>query len=774
MRVLHVINGLTTGGAEAVLYRLATYPSDVGHEVVCLEGRDWYSGELEARGVRVLHLNSLSAASVLLATIQLFRLIKRSRPDVVQAWMYRSNIIASIAAKLAGVPVIWNIRCSSVKALRPRSRLLAYVGGFFAPWFASAVINCSATSRKLHARLGYDSVPGIVIPNGYDAAVFGPNDACREDTRGRLGIAPGSFAIGSIGRWDPHKGYPVLFRALKLLNDRRIDVRMVLVGRDLDPTNPELVRLIEECGCTGLVEALGHRLDIPDIARALDLHVLASVSEGFPNVVAETMLSETPNVATNVGDAGVIVGDTGWLVESGDAPAVADAIERAHREWSDSPGRWRERRAAARRRITSNFSIARVFGCYKHVWQEVASKRPLKGFAEAEATPGVPTRSRDQLSEKAPRVLHVINSLVLGGAETLLYRLVSRGTAAQHVVVSLGPPGWYSERLQEKGFEVHHLGMDSPFRSVAAAASLKKIVTESGADVIQCWMYRSNVFGGLVAKAVGKPVVWGIHCASLKPLRPLSQVLARFSAVLARWNPNYVIICSREAAVVHEKLGYPASTCQIIHNGYDPATFFPDEAARAATRRALGAAPSDFLLGTVSRWDPLKDIPNLLAALRAVRDHGIPLRCILIGAGLEPTNAGLTAELQRFSCVDFVQPLGPRHDIQDLARALDLHVLASLTEAFPNVVAETMLSGTPNVATNVGDSALMVGTTGWLVPAANPQQLADAIIAAFHEYSERPVQWAARREAAREQIASNFSLDQMAHAYERVWRAAMA
>jgi glycosyltransferase involved in cell wall biosynthesis len=106
----------------------------------------------------------------------------------------------------------------------------------------------------------------------------------------------------------------------------------------------------------------------------LDLHVLASLTEGFPNVVAETMLSAVPNVVTNVGDSGVIVGETGWIAPAGDPERLAAAIEEARAEWSTTPQKWAERRKAARKRIANSYSLAQMVRAYEEVWREVAGK----------------------------------------------------------------------------------------------------------------------------------------------------------------------------------------------------------------------------------------------------------------------------------------------------------------------------------------------------------------------------------------------------------------
>jgi glycosyltransferase involved in cell wall biosynthesis len=368
------------------------------------------------------------------------------------------------------------------------------------------------------------------------------------------------------------------------------------------------------------------------------------------------------------------------------------------------------------------------------------------------------------------RILHVINALGLGGAETLLYRLVDQDRVNEHLVVSLASAEWYSHRLRDNGIPVHHLDIDSVAALPRGMVRLARILRDSQVDVVQCWMYRSNLIGGFVAQAVGLPVVWGIHCASIAPLRRGSRTLAYISGLAARWNPAFIINCSAVSAQLHARIGFSAAPGRVIHNGFDPAAFAPDPDRRKLARAALDAAEGTFLVGSLTRWIDYKDVPTLLRALRKVADRGIRLRCIMLGQRLGPDNDEFMQAIAAAGCGEIVLPLGIRSDVAELARAMDLHVLSSLTEAFPNVVAETMLCATPNVVTNVGDSSLMVGNTGWVVDPGDPDQLAGAITAAFQEWSAAPAKWDERRAAARARIAQNFSLAKMAAAYERVWR----
>lgn len=374
LRVLHVIGGLQTGGAEALLFRLATRPSDVEHEVISLIGPAWYSGRLEEKGVKVHHLHVASVTSAVAAIFKLDRLIQESRADVIQGWMYSSNLLAALSGQRHRIPVVWGIHTSTMEGIGLRSRAAASIGGRLSRWLPAFVINCSSRSAELHAKMGYSAASGAVIHNGYDPDAFFPDDAARLAARTALGIAPDMFLIGNIARWNEKKDLPNLARGLRAAMKLGLDFRCILVGRHLDPGNSELMQVLDETGTRDRVEALGERADIQDLTRAMDLHVLASCGgEAFPNVVAESMLSGTPNVVTDVGDAAMMVGDSGWVVPPRDPDALAGAIIQGHAEWKDDPGCWTSRRGEARQRIADNFTFEKMASAYEDAWRKAAA-----------------------------------------------------------------------------------------------------------------------------------------------------------------------------------------------------------------------------------------------------------------------------------------------------------------------------------------------------------------------------------------------------------------
>ena len=370
IRVLHVITGLGPGGAETVLYRLAMRKSDFEHEIICLAERDeWYTPALEANGVTVHHLDVTSTPSGISGALRLQRLIRWSKADVLQCWMYRPNVLAGLFGRLAGIPVIWNIRCSSPALLGFTSRLWAHAGGLLARWVPSCTIICSNRSAEYHSQVGYSGVEQRIIHNGYDPQAFVPDDDERMKTRASLGIVDGELLIGAIARWNAYKNIPLLLRAARQAHDNGIKLKCLLVGHLLDRDNAELMDAIEEAGCSDLVIPLGRRNDVQSIARALDLHILTSRSEGFPNVVAETMLCGTPNVVTDVGDAALLVGDTGWVVPPDDLKGIVSSIKAAERERANEPQQWQNRRAAARTHIVDQFGLEKMASAYEEVWR---------------------------------------------------------------------------------------------------------------------------------------------------------------------------------------------------------------------------------------------------------------------------------------------------------------------------------------------------------------------------------------------------------------------
>jgi glycosyltransferase involved in cell wall biosynthesis len=171
-----------------------------------------------------------------------------------------------------------------------------------------------------------------------------------------------------VARFDPQKDHANLLAALSLLKERGVEYCCVFVGTGVDCANETLTQLISAAGLEKNVQLLGRRNDIPAVMNALDLHVLSSsFGEAFPNVLAEAMACGTPCVTTDVGDAALIIGETGWVVPPEDVGALANSIEKAIMLWQDQPG-WQKRKRACRKRVEDEFSLSAMVSAYRGAW----------------------------------------------------------------------------------------------------------------------------------------------------------------------------------------------------------------------------------------------------------------------------------------------------------------------------------------------------------------------------------------------------------------------
>jgi glycosyltransferase involved in cell wall biosynthesis len=372
-------------------------------------------------------------------------------------------------------------------------------------------------------------------------------------------------------------------------------------------------------------------------------------------------------------------------------------------------------------------------------------------------------------------ILHVITGLNEGGAEGVLFRLCTCDKVNMHIVISLSSLGTYGPLLLSRGFKVYALGMLPSWPSPYAFIRLIRLIRSHRPDVVQTWMYHADLFGALAARASGlKAIVWGVRNSTLEKGKSKYRTVWIMSllAKLSSWLPSKIVVCSRNAMDVHEKLGYDRRKMCFVANGYDLSDFKPRKTEGASLRRVLDMPLDIPLIGMVSRYDRQKDHASLFQALALLKPRNVTVRCIFVGSNVDENNAEIMDMVRRLSLQDTVKLLGRRNDIPTIMSAIDLHVLpSSYGEAFPNVVAEAMACETPCVVTNVGDAAEIVGDTGWVIPPQNADVLADAIQEALEQL--HTPQWGYRRIAARSRISQKFSIERMVRNYQRVWKEAM-
>lgn len=369
--VLHIITGLDDGGAEAVLHRLCIHNHNVNHTVVSLTSKGKYGRLLVEHGISVHTLDMPRGRLTLKGLISLYRLIRRDRPDVVQTWMYHGDLVGGVIARLAGVrAVYWNIRHTELGlgSTGRSTRLVARTCALLSRLIPTLIVTCASRAKEIHVALGYDENKFIIIPNGCNTTRFTPNLTIRHATRAELGADDTTPLLGLVARWNLQKDHASLLEAISIATNHHWNVKLVLAGEGCTTDNGALVSQIAELGLGDRVVLLGPRNDVPRIMNALDIFVLSSShGEAFPNVLAEAMACGTPCVTTDVGDAAVIVGDTGWVVPPTDAARLAGAVVNALDALQNSE-HWRFIQDKARQRVVDNFSLEMMVEHYKALW----------------------------------------------------------------------------------------------------------------------------------------------------------------------------------------------------------------------------------------------------------------------------------------------------------------------------------------------------------------------------------------------------------------------
>lgn len=329
------------------------------------------------------------------------------------------------------------------------------------------------------------------------------------------------------------------------------------------------------------------------------------------------------------------------------------------------------------------------------------------------------------------KVIHIITDLDTGGAEMMLFNLVSRMDRRlfHNEIISLADIGVVGKELQKAGISVYGLGLNrNKISSSVHLGSLVCLLKEIKPEIIQTWLYHADLVGGIAARLAGNvPVIWGIRHSdlSLAGLKKRTRFVVRLCSGLSRTIPVKIICNSQASRLAHIKFGYDKHKIAVIPNGIDLARFKPDETARASVRQELGLSSDTLLVGLIARFDPLKDQHNFIQAAGLFHKTSPDTHFVLCGKDINPQNQTLVRWINTAGIKENCHLLDLRHDIARIISAMDIVTSSSYSESWTTVIGEAMACGVPCVATDVGDSALIIGDTGKIVPPRNPKELAN-------------------------------------------------
>lgn len=376
-------------------------------------------------------------------------------------------------------------------------------------------------------------------------------------------------------------------------------------------------------------------------------------------------------------------------------------------------------------------------------------------------------------SEDRMRVLHVITSLMTGGAEVMLQKLVGalacRGYDA--TVVSLTSASRIGAELTRSGIPVVALGGRGGILLPQHISELLRVYRRAQPHVVHTWMYHANVVGHLMVRlssrqarpALVSSVRGALHAPGEQKLslRLVRRLDARLSA-----GADAIVFNSRRAAQQHLAVGYAMERATVIPNCFDSTLFRPNRAERERIRRELGCEDA-LLIGLIARFNRMKDHRTFLEAASVVASKDARCVFLLAGRGCDAGNNELTAWIRRYGLVGKVLAIGERSDIHAIQASLDIAVCSSVSESFPNAIGEAMACGVPAVVTDVGDCAVLVGDTGKVVGSRDPLAMAGALLEVAALSASARVALGAR---ARERVTREFSTDRVVERFVEVYR----
>lgn len=354
IRILHLITRLPIGGAERLLLGILRNldPDEFESVVCCIQDRGELAGEVEALGIPVIALDLMQKGGYDRAVVPALRRIMRERGiDLVHTHLYHANLYGRLAAHREGIAAVASVHNTYKKRKWYRHLINRWLAG------KTFVVTAGSEDVKRDLltidRLSPKKV--VRLPNCIDLSRV-ETSITPAEAKQHFDFAATDLVIGTVGRAEEQKGHIFLLEAFSQLRQRpdghRLKLLLVGDGRQL----PYLKEYAERLGISADVRFPGNITKLAEVYRAMDIFAMPSLWEGLSLAMLEAMAAGLPMVATEVGGARDVLGDSQWglLIPPHDASALAAAIGRL----LDDPAAAAHLAAAGKARVHANYSVA--------------------------------------------------------------------------------------------------------------------------------------------------------------------------------------------------------------------------------------------------------------------------------------------------------------------------------------------------------------------------------------------------------------------------------
>ena len=364
------------------------------------------------------------------------------------------------------------------------------------------------------------------------------------------------------------------------------------------------------------------------------------------------------------------------------------------------------------------------------------------------------------------KIIHIITSLRQGGAQRILSELIAstKNNFDHKICVLLNERNSNMTKIiKSNGVEIIYINTKNPISIFKSLIYFNKFLTAYSPDLIQTWLYHSDLFSCLF-KFKKIPIIWNIrHTNSSLKSSPIHRILTiKICSLLSYIVPKIIISCSKSGIEYHEKIGY-SKKFKYIPNGNTRKLELLNSAKKRKDNKK-------YIIGYFHRFNQQKDIQTFFRACNILKNKYSRKFIILIaGANMDKKNIDLAYMIKKYQLENEIQLYGFTNEIESYILKSDLTVLSSKEgEGCPNIIIESMSYRVPVVSTDCGDSKLIISDSGYIVPIKKPDLLAKKIDLLLRDIDDQK-KYKNLQKLCEERWEKYYQKKDMIHQYEYFW-----
>ncbi len=334
IKIIHIINNLSTGGAEKMLFNLVSCANINRFDIVVfsLQGKGELSIEIEKLGIPIFYFDIFRKRDFVLKFLKLILAIIKLKPDLVQTWLYQSNIIGGVATMIgSSSKIIWSLHATILKPglTKKSTKFIIKLSSILSGFIPDKIICCSQSSYNDHKVIGFKENKMLVIPNGTNLTTFNTSNKNKLNLINRLKLGEEIKFIGMVGRYHHMKRHDIFFHAAKIISDKYAFIHFIICGSRINNSNQELMELINLFDIGPKIHLLDNVSDMNSLYPTLIiLTVTSSYGEAFPLSICEAMACKIPVISTDVGDSRYIINNKDMIIPINEPMLLAEKWEK--------------------------------------------------------------------------------------------------------------------------------------------------------------------------------------------------------------------------------------------------------------------------------------------------------------------------------------------------------------------------------------------------------------------------------------------------------------